>query len=108
MIEILIKEVFIDNVGNNFDIYYKGREEAIELSRELVQHHERKRDPGLLAMFAYTVKGRKHKNKILFVANFLDGDAYNRIVMYAQGIEARSKLGQMLETIEILRCSSIE
>ena len=59
-------------------------------------------------MFAYTVKGRKHKNKIVFVANYLDGDALNRITMNAQGLEARSKLGQMLETIEILRCSSIE
>ena len=48
-------------------------EEALEISRELEQQ-VKDSDPGLLNMFAYTVKGRKHKNKIVFVENYVDGD----------------------------------
>ncbi len=83
-------------------------EEALELSKELVHHHKKERDPGLLDMFAYTVKGRKHKNKIVFVENYSDGDALNRITANAQDLEAYRKLGQLFEKIEILRCSSID
>ncbi len=81
--------------------------EAFEISREFVQHVKGS-DPGLLDMFAYTVKGRKHKNKIVFVENYVDGDALNRLTANAQDLPNYRKLGQLLETVDVLRCVSID
>ena len=90
-----------------YEIREGKMEEALEVSRELVQHIKDS-DPGLLDMFAYTVKGRKHKNKIVFVENYVDGDALNRLTANAQGLPNYRKLGQLLETVDVLRCISIE
>lgn len=90
-----------------YEIKEGKMEEALEISRELVEQ-VKDSDPGLLDMFAYTVKGRKHKNKIVFVVNYVDGDAVNRITANAQDLPNRRKLGQLLETVDILRCTSIK
>ncbi|MFX0105333.1 MAG: putative quinol monooxygenase [Candidatus Hodarchaeota archaeon] len=82
-------------------------EEALEISRELVQYG-RNIDPGLLDMFAYTVKGHKHKNEIIFVENYVDGDAFNRIISTAQNLAAYRKLKQISEAADNLRCIAIE
>ena len=70
--------------------------------------HVKGSDPGLLDMFAYTVKGRKNKNKIVFVENYVDGDALNRLTGNAQDLPNYRKLGQLLETVDVLRCVSID
>jgi len=90
-----------------YEIKEGKMEEAFEISRELVEH-VKDSDPGLLDMFAYTVKGRKHKNKIVFVENYVDGDALNRLTVNAQDLPNYRKLGQLFETVDVLRCISIE
>jgi len=90
-----------------YEIKEGKMEEALEISRELVEH-VKDSDPGLLDMFAYTVKGRKHKNKIVFVENYADGDALNRLTANAQDLPNYRKLGKLLETVDVLRCNSIE
>ena len=82
-------------------------EEALALAREVVQLG-RDSDPGLLNMFAYTVKGRKHKNEIIFVENYVDGDALNRIGSASQDLAAYRKLGQICDNVDSMRCTSIE
>ncbi len=90
-----------------YEIREGKMEEALEISRELEQQ-VKDSDPGLLDMFAYTVKGRKHKNKIVFVENYVDGDALNRLTTNAQDLPNYRKLGQLLETVDVLRCVSID
>ncbi len=90
-----------------YEIKEGKMEEAFEISRELVDH-VKDSDPGLLNMFAYTVKGRKNKNKLVFVENYVDGDALNRLTANAQDLPNYRKLGQHLETVEVLRCTSIK
>jgi hypothetical protein len=58
--------------------------------------------------YEYAVKGRKHKNKIVFVENYVDGDALNRLTANAQDLPNYRKLGQLFETVDVLRCLSIE
>ncbi|MFX0049324.1 MAG: hypothetical protein ACFE8G_14370 [Candidatus Hermodarchaeota archaeon] len=82
-------------------------EEALGAARELVQEG-RVLDPGLLEVFGYTVKGRKHKNEIVFVENYVDGDAINRVGFKTQDLPSFRKLGQLFETVDNLECSSIE
>ena len=90
-----------------YEIREGKMEEALEISRELEQQ-VKDSDPGLLDMFTYTVKGRKHKNKIVFVENYVDGDALNRLTANAQDLPNYRKLGRLLETVDVLRCISIE
>ena len=92
-----------------YKIKERKMEEALDVSRELVQHgRDSDLYPGLLDMFAYTVKGRKYKNEIVFVENYTDRDALNRALAKAQDLAAIRKLGQLFETADTLRCSSIE
>jgi len=90
-----------------YEIKEGKMEEALEISRELVEQ-VKDSDPGLLDMFAYTLKGRKNKKKIVFVENYVDGEALNRLTADAQDLPNYRKLGQLLETVEVLRCNSIE
>ena len=90
-----------------YEIKEGKMEEALEISKELVQE-VKDSDPGLLDMFVYTVKGRKHKNKIVFVENYVDGDALNRLTANAQDLPNYRKLGELFETVDVLRCNSIE
>ena len=90
-----------------FKIKEGKMEEALDAARELAQEG-RDLDPGLLDVFAYTVKGRKHKNEIIFVENHADDNAIDRVGVKTQDLESFRKLRQLFETVNTLRCSSIE
>lgn len=90
-----------------FKIKEGKMEEALNTAREITQEG-RNLDPGLLDVFAYTVEGRKHKNEIIFVENYVDSDAINRVGVKIRDLVSFRKLRQLFEAVYSLRCSSIE